>query len=130
MSSGTCARPVRRALFTTTTGTLPHASTPRQSLRPTSPRPPSARAAAAQRSPGHPAVVGVDVAAARVVPHADLAGRVGRRALQPAPIEVDDVAALAGVVLQLAPGQRVILVADPEETAKAEDGVFGPARYF
>src|SRR4051812_32642808 len=70
------------------------------------------------------AVVVINLAAiARVAPVRDLATLVARGALQPVLVQVDHVPALAGVVLQALPGNRVIAVADAEEAAERQDGV-------
>src|SRR3954447_3054372 len=67
---------------------------------------------------------------AGIIPVRDLAPLVARGALQPVLVQVDHVAALAGVVLQALPGNRVITVADAEEAAERQHGVLDLARAF
>jgi hypothetical protein len=76
-------------------------------------------------------VVIVDLAPVTgVVPATRIAGTIGRGAFQTGPVKVHDIAALPLVVAKRAPGERMIAVADPKESAEAHNGVFGTARSF
>jgi hypothetical protein len=91
-------------------------------------RPPRrvAEAVLARRSDpiGWHAVKLVDPAAVGPVgPVRHVARHIAGRFLEPAAVEVDDESALARIVVEHPPGQRMVALAHAEETAERHDGV-------
>src|SRR6185369_11545818 len=76
---------------------------------------------------GH-AVIVIDLAAIFTVMGRFTVLAIVRCILQNRLVEVDDIAALTGVIGQHAPRQRIIVLAEAEEATKGQYGIFNLAR--
>src|SRR5688572_2226296 len=69
------------------------------------------------------AVIVEDPAVIVAVPGGLLAGAVSGAAPQRLAVEVDDIAALVRIVIELAPGDGMMILADAEEAAEGHHGI-------
>src|SRR5207237_6639188 len=93
--------------------------------------PPRLEAGEESRLPrvGH-AVIIVDPLVIVAVEAWFLAGAEARAVLELVAVEIDDIAALVGVVGELAPGDRAMVLAEAENAAERHHSIFGLAAFF
>src|ERR1700731_98363 len=65
-----------------------------------------------------------------IVPEIAFVGGIRRRAFKPPAIDVDNVTTLARIVGQRPPRQRMVPVANSQESAKTHDGILGFTGYL